>query len=319
MSFTLAEANKYSNTVLQQGVIELFVKDDPVLEKMPFVELLGNSLTYNVETTEPTVEFKQVGDTWTESTGTVTQSTATLKILGGDADVDNFLLKTRSNLQDIKAEVIASKLKAMKETFINEVWYGNTTYDAKGFQGVHSLINSETYNTINVGTNNTTPVLLSLSNVEKAIDMVKGFNPSGIFMAKSMRRYINKYLHGVGGITYMDAANGRIQSLFGTPVFVSDYIKITENCDKAGTTYYGYEYTTPAATSDGATSIFVVTFDPKGLCGLQAGSMTIEEKPALETKDASRFRIKWYCSMMIQNILSCTKISGIDQDGTVAV
>lgn len=319
MAFTLVEGAKYSTTALQQGVIELFVKDDPVLEKLPFQELLGNSLTYNVETTQPTVNFYAVGDTWLESTGTVTQSTATITILGGDADVDNFILKTRSNLQDVKAEAIAAKLKAMKQTFIDGFWYGNTTYNSKSFDGVHSLLSSETYNTINTGTNNTTPVLLSLQNVEKAIDMVKGFAPSGIFMAKSMRRYINKYLHGVGGITYMDAANGRVQSLFGVPVFVSDYIKIAENCDKAGGTFYGYEYTTPTATSDGATSIFVVTFDPKGACGLQAGPMTIEEKPALETKDASRFRIKWYCSMMLQNILSCTKVSGIDQDGTVAV
>ena len=81
MSLTLVEAAKYSNNVLQAGVIELFVRDDPILERLPFVTIMGNGLTYNVETTEPTVEFHNVNEVWQESTGTVTQATAVLRIL----------------------------------------------------------------------------------------------------------------------------------------------------------------------------------------------------------------------------------------------
>ena len=47
MALTLAEASKLSNDVLLQGVVETIVKDSPVLQKLPFVEIVGNVLTYN--------------------------------------------------------------------------------------------------------------------------------------------------------------------------------------------------------------------------------------------------------------------------------
>ncbi|MCX5994653.1 MAG: phage major capsid protein, partial [Chloroflexi bacterium] len=106
MALTLAEAAKLSNDVLLMGVIETIIYDSPVLQVLPFIEIVGNGLTYNQENQAPTVAFYDVGDTWAESTPTFTQQTATLKILGGDADVDNFLAKTRSNIQDLEAAVV---------------------------------------------------------------------------------------------------------------------------------------------------------------------------------------------------------------------
>jgi hypothetical protein len=93
MALTLAEAAKLSNDVLLMGVIETIIYDSPVLQVLPFIEIVGNGLTYNQENQAPTVAFYDVGDTWAESTPTFTQQTATLKILGGDADVDNFLAR----------------------------------------------------------------------------------------------------------------------------------------------------------------------------------------------------------------------------------
>ena len=47
MALTLAEASKLSNDVLLQGVVETIVKDSPVLQELPFIEIVGNVLTYN--------------------------------------------------------------------------------------------------------------------------------------------------------------------------------------------------------------------------------------------------------------------------------
>lgn len=47
MALTLAEASKLSNDVLMQGVVETIVKDSPVLQNLPFAEIVGNGLTYN--------------------------------------------------------------------------------------------------------------------------------------------------------------------------------------------------------------------------------------------------------------------------------
>lgn len=47
MALTLAEASKLSNDVLLQGVVETVVKDSPILLSLPFIEIVGNGLTYN--------------------------------------------------------------------------------------------------------------------------------------------------------------------------------------------------------------------------------------------------------------------------------
>src|SRR3990172_2236401 len=85
MALTLAEAAKLSNDVVLQGVIETVVKESRVLEALPFIEMVGNALTYNRENAMATAAFFDVGDTWTESTPTFTQVLATLKILRPDA------------------------------------------------------------------------------------------------------------------------------------------------------------------------------------------------------------------------------------------
>ena len=88
MALTLVEGAKLSNDLLLSGVIETIVKESPVLQSLPFIEVVGNGLTYNQENTAPTAAFYTVGDAWAESTPTFTQVTASLKVLGGDADVD---------------------------------------------------------------------------------------------------------------------------------------------------------------------------------------------------------------------------------------
>src|SRR3972149_3826892 len=139
MALTLAEAAKLSNDVLLTGVIETVIKESPILQSLPFIEIVGNGLTYNQENAAPTASFFDVGDTWTESTPTFTQQTATLKILGGDADIDNFLKATRSNLQDLEAAVVQLKAKALQSKFDDTFVNGDTSQDAKSFDGIDKL------------------------------------------------------------------------------------------------------------------------------------------------------------------------------------
>jgi len=47
MALTLEEASKLSNDILLQGVVETIVKDSPILQQLPFIEIVGNGLTYN--------------------------------------------------------------------------------------------------------------------------------------------------------------------------------------------------------------------------------------------------------------------------------
>ena len=42
MALTLAEASKLSNDVLLTGVVETIIKDSPILQALPFIEVVGN-------------------------------------------------------------------------------------------------------------------------------------------------------------------------------------------------------------------------------------------------------------------------------------
>jgi hypothetical protein len=318
MALTLVEASKYSNDVLQRGVIELIVKDDPILSRLPFKDIVGNGLTYDVETTMSGADFYSVGDTWVESTGTVTQHTAHTKILGGDADVDNYLKATRSNVQDLMAEQIEAKTKAIRHAYLNTFFYGYAATETKRFDGVHQLLTSETYNTIAVGGSGS-PAVLSMEKVEELIDLITDGKPDMLVMTKQMRRSINVYLKSVGGLAYDDSADKRVQTILEVPVHVSDFLSNDEACDKDYGSGYGHQPTdgTALGDDDNGTTIFALQFGAKALSGVQSMGITTEKFAKLENKDGARTRIKWYPGLMMQSIISCAKLTGLQPAGTV--
>lgn len=320
MAYTLVEAAKLSNDILQVGVVELLTKDDPILERLPFQDMVGNSLLYNEETTRPSVAFYEVGDTWVESTPTVTQASAVLRILGGDSDVDNFVIATRSNINEVRQIALAQKILAVREEFNDSFLYGSNATNSKRFDGMHYMLRNLTYNTITVAITTATPVALSLERAEAAKDLIKFGQPAIALMTKGLRRYINKYLNGVGGITKTDIQGRTVQTLFDVPIAVSDHLGDDESCDlDYGTNQFGHNHAdgSHGADDDGATSIFFLQFHPMAACGLQQGQITVVDVGDLETKDAKRIRVKWYCSAMMQSRISCSKVTGIDWNGTV--
>src|ERR1700739_3809490 len=117
MALTLTEGAKLSNDVLLEGVIETVINNSPVLQRLPFIEIVGNGLTYNRENAAATAAYYAVGATWGEGKPTFTQVTRALKILGGDADVDNYLARTRNNVQDLEAAVVTLKARAVQQQF----------------------------------------------------------------------------------------------------------------------------------------------------------------------------------------------------------
>jgi hypothetical protein len=138
MSITLTEASKLATDVLLKGIIETIVKDSPILEKLPFIQITGNSLKYNREKTLPTAAwYAPVTGTWAASPPTFEQCSASLCVLGVDADVDNFLKATRSNVQDLEAACIELAAKSVRQEFENVFLNGDVTGDANQFDGLY--------------------------------------------------------------------------------------------------------------------------------------------------------------------------------------
>jgi hypothetical protein len=294
MALTLAEASKLSNDVLLQGVIETIIYDSPVLQVLPFIEIVGNGLTYNQENQAPTVAFYDVGDTWAESTPTFTQQTATLKILGGDADVDNFLAKTRSNIQDLEAAVVQLKAKAVQQKFDDSFISGDTASDAKAFNGIDKLCASG--QTITMGPDGGT---LTLDKLDELVDKIKGGKPEILLMSKRSRRKLTALSRGSGsGIMEFDRNQfgQMVQYYSGIPIGVNDWIADNKT----------------VGVSTDCSTVYALMFGEGSVAGLTApGSLQVEKVGSLETKDASRTRVKWYVALALFNTLKLAKLIGV--------
>jgi len=304
MALTLAEAAKLSNDILLQGVVETIIKDSPILQLLPFIEIVGNGLTYNQEKTLPTIDFYDVGDPWAESTPTFEQKTANLKIMGGDADVDNFLKATRSNIQDLEAAVIELKTKALRRKFEETFIYGNSATNTKQFDGLRKLIDTTTASdqVIAMGAIGDT---LTLAKLDELIDTVKGGKPDMLLMSRRSRRKINALVRAAGGMmeTDRDKWGNFIQLWDGIPIGVSDWILDTHVLTGGVET----------ATTDGTCStIYAMQFGEGGLCGLTSpGHIQVEPIGSLETKDASRTRIKWHVSLALFSTVKTAALIGV--------
>ena len=136
MAVTLAQAATLSENDLQAGVLERFIQESPVLDRLPLKQIDGNAYAYNAELALPGVEFRAVNSAYAESTGTVVQATESLVILGGDADVDTFIQATRSNLNDQIETQVRLKVKAAAYKFQDAFFNGDVAVDANSFDGL---------------------------------------------------------------------------------------------------------------------------------------------------------------------------------------
>ena len=294
MALTLAESAKLSQDMLLTGVIETVIKESPVLQALPFIEVVGNGLTYNQENALPTAAFFAVGDTWTESTPTFTQVTANLKILGGDADVDNFIKTTRSNLQDLEATVVELKAKATQQKFDETFIDGDTATDANAFDGIDKLATSG--QTVSMGTNGAT---LTLEKLDEAIDKVKAGKPHMLLMSRRSRRKLSSLARATGSGLIVSDRNefGMMVDYYdGSPIGVSDYVSDAKT----------------VGTSTDCSTIYTVQWGEGAVSGLTApGSLQAERVGSLETKDATRVRVKWYVAIAVFNSLKLAKLTGV--------
>ncbi len=304
MALTLAEASKLANDMLLQGVVETIVKDSPILQQLPFIEIVGNGLTYNQEKTLPSVDFYDVGDSWAESTPTFEQKTANLKIVGGDADVDNFLKATRSNIQDLEAAIVELKAKAVKDKFEETFIYGDATANPKQFDGLRKLIDTATASDQVIATG-ATGATLTLSMLDELIDVVKGGKPALLLMSRRSRRKINALVRASGGMmdTDRDTWGNFIQLWDGIPIAVNDWILDTHVVDS------GVETATTGGT---CSTIYASQIGEGALSGLTSpGQLQAEPIGSLETKDATRIRIKWYVSLALFSSIKAGALIGV--------
>ena len=293
MALTLVEASKLSNDSLLAGVIETIAQESPVLQRLPFIEIVGNGLTYNRENVSPTATFFDVGDTWVEDTPTFTQINTALKVMGGDADIDNFLKSTRSNIQDLEAAIVQIKARAVRSLFDSTFINGNVSTNAKSFDGIDRLCVAG--QTVSMGANGAT---LSLGKLDELVDAVKGGKPDMLLMSRRTRRSLNVLARASGSFLEADRDEfGQMLQFYdGVPIGINDFIGDAQT----------------VGTSTDCSVVYAMQFGDGAISGLTApGGLTVERVGSLETKDATRIRVKWYASLALFNTVKLAKLTGV--------
>jgi len=122
---------------------------------------------------------------------------------------------------------------------------------------------------------------LTLDLMDALIDLVVPGKPDVLCMSKRSRRKLSALRRASGNLLETDVDQFGQRALFydGIPIVVDDFIPNTETLGTSG-----------AVTS----SIYALKFGQgAGVMGLEHGGVQVERVGELETKDATRHRIKW--------------------------
>jgi hypothetical protein len=290
---TLAESAKLTQDQLLAGVIETIIEESPMLRYLRWLGVEGNSFAYNQEATLAGAQFYAVNAVWSEGTMTFTKKTASLAILGGDADVDNFIRRTRSRETDQRAVQTAAKAKDVARKWETTMIAGDVTADANAFDGLRRL--TVAGQEVSMGTNG---AALTLAKLDELIDAVKGGKPHLLLMSKRTRRALKALLQASAHYVEQGADQfGRQVMLYdGIPVEVSDYQPDNET----------------QGSSNAASSIYAIQFsESDGLVGLTNGGVEAIDVGQLETKDASRVRVRWYVGLALLRDSAIARLKGV--------
>lgn len=266
MAVLLEQAKLLTQDVLQRGVIMTMAQTSGVLEKLPFVEVVGSGYAYNVMEELPEVEYRAVNAGYTEGISEVKQAVERLVILGGDVDVDLFLAKTHSNINDIRSLHTEAKAKSVARKFEMDFFVGTGTGNA--MKGLDARLTESVAGT-------EIKADLSLDALNELLDAVVD-GADCLFMSKKMRRELMKLLQ---------TSNHYIENgtdAFGRPVAMYGGVEIRAVDDSlipAGKIY---------ATKFG-TDMYIH--------GISNGGVQVMDIGQLDSKPCYRTRIEFYCGL----------------------
>lgn len=315
---TLTQYQYLTNDKVLAGVLDTIVKESPILARLPWKDHTGNAVKFNIEAEMATVNYYAVGDTWVESANTWAQGNVSLTTLGGDVDTDKFSIKTKGDINDVRAVNITGKAKAMAHEFDRCFIHGQTTTTSstKEFQGLLKWIAD--YETTSLSTADLDPVAndqvilndatagtettLALVKIDEMIDAVRPGKPDVLMMDRRLRRYLNVLAYSTSTASPIRIGTdefGKFIALYNEiPIVINDFMLDNVPDASASTPYAlaiaSYDVSATRAGGVDRSLMVALKFDEAyGVCGIQNGAMEHEDIGELETKRAYRNRFAW--------------------------
>ena len=302
-AITLMEYAKSLGLNTKRGtIIELFAKSNDILNAKRFENINGSGVDYDQEATLPGVAFRGINEEYTSSAGVVNPQHDPLKIAGGTLDVDRALIKMFG--EGVRGKHEAMKVKALSLKTARSIIKGDSTSDPREFDGLQRRLANDQL--IAVTANDTDSVgALTLAKLDEAIDQTE--EPTHLIMNKKMRRLLTaaQRTSTVGGLVEYDQDDwGRqVVKYAGLPILDAgkdntdtDIIPLTETAGDAGAD---------------ATSIYVTSFMPGKLEGIQNGVMEVEDLGKTDSGTIWRTLVEWLVGMALYHPRAATRLWNI--------
>ena len=305
MAMTLIEASKLvSGEVKRSAVIEMFAAASDLMRILPFENVVGGSLAYNVEGALPGVAFRGFNEAYAESVGVLNPQVEVLKIAGGDLDVDKAIIKTRG--ADVRASHEAMKAKAMALYITKKVIKGDSETNPREFDGLQKRV---TGSQLFWGDGSSTKGPLSLAVLDEAIDSVD--DPSHLIMSKAMRRRLSAAARD----TTVSGDLNWVRDEFGQQVAMYNDLPIaTVDYDDEGKRILDFN----EGTGNDETSIYVASFGENKLVGLQNDVMEVTDLGELDSKPVLRTRVEWLTGLAVMHGRAIARLKGITDAAVTA-
>lgn len=313
MALTILEAARIAannGEDKKAGVLMTFAETSPLLAAMPIVSIAGNSYAYVRESVLPGIAFRAVNEGYTESAGATAQISEPLKLIGGDLDVDKFLVQT--NGAQVRSVHERMKATALAQQIGIKLIKGDATITTKEFNGLEARYGGTTTTVVSgVGTqvrDNPTASsnALSMKALDEVIDLVDtSIGQRVIIMTKAMARNMLAFLRGSSTAVQMSVNEfgQRVTSYYGMPILIAD-----QNGDQAAIA--------DGDDGSGLQSVWVAALGAGGLHMIQSGGITVTDLGEVHTAPVYRTRVEWYCGLVDEHPRCVARLADVSSTAT---
>lgn len=285
----------------------------PLLAALPAVNINGNSYAWTRTASLGSTSFRAINAAYSEAAGALETRSVGLKIMGGDLDVDRFLVQThgaqvRSAHEQMKALYLGQSI-AYQIIKGSTTTSGGATADAHGFDGLQVRYGGgfSTTAVVDAGENASQIIAntggsdaLSMRDLDIAIQATQ--NPTHLLGTKKQRLNMTGYLRGSSSITQSKDEFGNIVTSYGGLPWI--------DADVLGTVS-GLEQLGYNENNDSTTSIYVLSMGDMGLQMIQNGGIDVRDLGEQNSKPVYRTRVEWYCNIVDAHPRCVTRLYNI--------
>ena len=300
MAVTLAQAAALEASPIRRGALETATQVSWVWDRLPFENITGNAYAYDTDKVLPGTAFRTVNEAYVESTGVINQDTERLVILGGDADVDNFIERTMQSSRGVlMADQVRMKLESGQATFVDSMFNGNVEVNPKGFDGLRRrLIGSQVLDSEAPANDEA-----FLDELDALFGQVGGGGPDAVYGPKQIIARLKSLGRKVGGAEYI------LSEITGKREFTWNGVSFIDPGE-----HWSGRSILPYDADDGG-DLYAIKFasgiGTTGVLGLTNGGLQTTYLGELQEKPAARTRIEFYTGMAVQGGQAAARLRAV--------